>query len=356
MDNLLIKQQEKYDKIVCLEGLIKSNSDPRELKRALAVKMSIEGYPDRMIAQLLGVSASFVRDWKRAFKVGGIAGIKLGYQGAIGKLTTEQRAEIIEWLKNKDYWHLDELINHVEDRYDVIYKSKQSYYDLFEQAKISWKRTQKVNPKFDEDLVKKKRIEINEFLAKHKTEIELGEMVVVFIDECHLLGGDVCGYVWGQTNSRMEIPIKNEKDRQTYFGALNYQSKEFTIEAYPAGNGESTVKFVKNLQRKYQHKKIVLIWDGASYHRFGEFREYLAQVNQASLADHLEITCILFAPNAPQQNPVEDIWLQAKNFLRKYWYLCKSFWAVKKLFELFYDSSKFDFPKIHQYHFSQEFK
>jgi transposase len=356
MDNLLIKQQEKYDKIVRLEGLIKSNSDPRELKRALAVKMSIEGYSDRIIAQLLGVSTSFVRDWKRAFKVGGIAGIKLGYQGAIGKLTTEQRAEIIEWLKNKDYWHLEELINHVEDKYDVVYKSKQSYYDLFEQARISWKRTQKVNPKFDEDLVKKKRIEINEFLAKHKAEIELGEMVVVFIDECHLLGGDVCGYVWGQTNSRMEIPIKNEKDRQTYFGALNYQSKEFTIEAYPAGNGESTVKFVKNLQRKYQHKKIVLIWDGASYHRFGEFREYLAQVNQASLADNLEITCILFAPNAPQQNPVEDIWLQAKNFLRKYWYLCKSFWAVKKLFELFYDSSEFDFPKIHQYHFSQELK
>ena len=48
------------------------------------------------------------------------------------------------------------------------------------------------------------------------------------------------------------------------------------------------------------------------------------------------------------QNPVEDIWLQAKNFLRKYWYLCKSFWAIKKLFQLFYDSSKFDFPKIRQ--------
>jgi transposase len=101
----------------------------------------------------------------------------------------------------------------------------------------------------------------------------------------------------------------------------------------------------KNLQRRYQHKKIVLIWDGASYHRFGEFREYLTQVNQEKSPDNLEITCILFAPNAPQQNPVEDVWLQGKNFLRKYWYLCKSFWAVKKLFELFYDCSKFDFPK-----------
>jgi transposase len=354
MDNPLIKQQEEYDKITSLEDLIKNNTDPRELKRALTVKMAIEGYHEQIITQLLGVSKSFVRDWKKAFKVGGIAGIKIGYKGAKGKLTTEQRVEIIEWLKNKDYWHLDELINHMEDKYEVIYKSKQSYYDLFEQGKISWKRSQKSNPKFDEELVKKKRTEINDFLAKHKTAIESGEMVVVFIDECHLLGGDVCGYVWGQTNIRMEIPIKNEKDRQTYFGALNYQSKEFTIEAYPAGNGGSTVKFVKNLQHKYPNKKIVLIWDGASYHRFGEFREYLAEVNRSSLPENLEITCILFAPNAPQQNPVEDIWLQGKNFLRKYWYLCKSFWAVKKLFDLFYDSSEFDFPKIHKYHFSQE--
>ena len=166
---------------------------------------AVEGYSDRILAQLLGVSTSFVRDWKRAFKVGGIAGIKLGYQGAIGKLTAEQRREIIEWLKAKDYWHLDELINHLEDKYEVVYKSKQSYYDLFEAGKIRWKRSQKVNPQFDEELVKKKRTEINDFLAKHKTEsvavhprrIETGAMAVLFIDECHLLNGDICGYVWG---------------------------------------------------------------------------------------------------------------------------------------------------------------
>ena len=190
MDNLLRKQQEEHNKMVDLVNLIKSNPDPRELKRALAIKMSIERQSDEIIAQILGVSKSFIRDWKKAFKAKGIEGIKLGYQGAKGKLTIEQRIEIIEWLKSKKYWHLDELMNHLEDKYDVVYKSKQSYYDLFEQGRVSWKRSQKVNPKFDEELVKKKRTEINDFLTKHKTEIESGEMVVVFIDECHLLSGD----------------------------------------------------------------------------------------------------------------------------------------------------------------------
>jgi transposase len=354
MNNPFIKQEEESNKIASLEASIESNPDPRELKRAIAVKMAIEGHSHQTITQILGVSKSFIRDWTKAFNVRGIEGIKLGYQGAKGKLTSEQKAEIIEWVRTKNYWHLDELVNHLEDKYDVIYKSKQSYYDLFELGKISWKRSQKSNPKFDDELVKKKREEINTFLARHKAEIEAGEMAVLFVDECHLRSGDICGYVWGETNSRIEIPIKNEKERQTYFGALNYQTKEFTIEAAPAGNGESTVKFIKNLQRKYPNKRIVLIWDGASYHRFGEFREYLGEVNQSSLSDSLEITCILFAPNAPQQNPVEDVWLQGKNFLRKYWYLCKSFWAIKKLFELFYDSSRFNFPKIYKYHFSEE--
>lgn len=125
-------------------------------------------------------------------------------------------------------------------------------------------------------------------------------MAVLFIDEFHLLNGDICRYVQRQTNIRIEVPIKNEKNRQTYFGALNYQTHEFIIEADPAGNGESTVKFVENLQRKYPNQKIVLIWDGASYHRFGEFREYLTEVNQSKSPDNLEVTCILFAPNAPQ--------------------------------------------------------
>jgi transposase len=31
-----------------------------------------------------------------------------------------------------------------------------------------------------------------------------------------------------------------------------------------------------------------------------------------------KITCEVFSPNAPEQNPVEDIWLKAKNHIRKY--------------------------------------
>ena len=97
-----------------------------------------------------------------------------------------------------------------------------------------------------------------------------------------------------------------------------------------------------------------MIWGGASYHRFGEFRDYLGKLNHGIPPEKWLITCVLFAPNAPQQNPIEDIWLQAKNFLRKYWHLCTSFQAVKIMFELFTNAQKFDFPKVHSYYPTQE--
>jgi putative transposase len=44
--------------------------------------------------------------------------------------------------------------------YNVIYESKQSYYDLLKEAGMSWKKTTKINPKADPDAVatKKKRL------------------------------------------------------------------------------------------------------------------------------------------------------------------------------------------------------
>jgi putative transposase len=158
----------------------------------------------------------------------------------------------------------------------------------------------------------------------------------LFLDECHLLHGDLTGYVWGQSQIRIEVPITNEKDRQTYLGALNYQSKEFHVQNHPSGEGNSTFKFIKYLQNKYKNRKIILIGEGASYHKYGEFREFLLEVNGDKKPDNWSINCILLAPNAPQQNPVEDIWLPAKNFLRKYWYLCRSFKIVKFLERVFY--------------------
>ncbi|MEG4198928.1 hypothetical protein [Microcoleus sp. Pol12A5] len=71
-------------------------------------------------------------------------------------------------------------------------------------------------------------------------------------------GGDIVGEGWGKSKERVEIPINNYKDRQTYYGALNLLEPDLIVAKYSRGNGENTVKVVENLQKKCR-KKIVNI-------------------------------------------------------------------------------------------------
>jgi len=73
-------------------------------------------------------------------------------------------------------------------------------------------------------------------LQAHEAEIETGQFV---LDECHLLAV-MCVVMWGKTNLRIEVPIRNEKDRQTYYGRWTRRQKNSSQE-YSAGNGENTV-------------------------------------------------------------------------------------------------------------------
>ncbi len=99
------------------------------------------------------------------------------------------------------------------------------------------------------------------------------------IDEVHLLEGDLISHLWGDSSDRLHIPIKNEKNRQTYYGALNLVNQELIIGEYPKRDGQHTVDFVKKLIQKTPQQKIIIFWDGATYHKGELMREFLKQIN-----------------------------------------------------------------------------
>ncbi len=138
-----------------LTEFIQSNPDSRELKRALAVEMVRQGYTYFEIRDVLQVSVGFISKWKQGFEEQGVAGLILQHQGSMGYLDAGQRQAVLNWLKQKNYWNLSELQQHIEDSYEVVFASNQSDYDLFA-AGISWNKTHKRNPKADPKLVEKK--------------------------------------------------------------------------------------------------------------------------------------------------------------------------------------------------------
>ncbi|QDZ41631.1 hypothetical protein FRE64_16815 (plasmid) [Euhalothece natronophila Z-M001] len=90
-----------------------------------------------------------------------------------------------------------------------------------------------------------------------------------------------CLWIWvGETEERLEIPMTNERARATYYGALNYQTKEFLVEEYDQGNAKNTVSFLEKLRAINPTSRLLIIWDGASYHRYKEMKEYLKENNQ----------------------------------------------------------------------------
>ena len=125
-----------------LRTFIDTTRDARELKRALAIQLSLRKHPWNEIVKELGVSRPFISKWRSAFKKEGVSGLSIRYQGSVGYLTSERREQVLAWLKQQQTWNLAELMTCVRDTCGVVYQSKQSYYDLFAQAGISWKKSQ----------------------------------------------------------------------------------------------------------------------------------------------------------------------------------------------------------------------
>lgn len=334
--------------IAALDQFLKDCEKAKEMKRALAVKLALLGIPYRVIVIWLDVSKSFITKWKKKFLSYGIAALKLAYKGRKPYLNATQEAEVIDLLK-KNSCKFMELVNHIDSKYKVRFKSKQSYYDLFKKAGIHWKRTQKVNPKKNPEEVEQKRKEIKEKLNELENDIKNEHIRVFFVDESHLRWGDVLGYVWGKAAERICVPIVNEKRRQTYYGALDIKSKEVLVRPLAKGNSKCTIEFIKYLLSHSVEQRIVLIWDGASYHKSYELQDFLNEVNQGLPPEKWRVTCILLAPHAPEQNPVEDVWLKCKNYLRQNFLSCHSWANVKKLFLEATKILDFDFNKLNQY-------
>ena len=95
--------EDEVEALLELENFIASNPDPRELKRALAVRMLIEGICRETIQKILGVSSPFISKWKINYALHGIEGLLLNHQGSQGQLKPEEQSEIIQWLTNKDH-------------------------------------------------------------------------------------------------------------------------------------------------------------------------------------------------------------------------------------------------------------
>lgn len=157
MGSEVVSENPKATEIAELKTFIGQHRDARQVKKALVVKLLYQGYGYEAIVSILDVSMGSISNWKQAYEAEGLEGFRPRHQGRQSYLSPQDKVAVLEWLQQKPVWTLGELEYHLADDYDVVYESKQSYYDLFAAAGLSWKKTSKVNPKADEAAVAAKK-------------------------------------------------------------------------------------------------------------------------------------------------------------------------------------------------------
>ena len=143
-----------------LDEIINVSSDVREVKRALSIKMLQNGLTALAVSDLLNVSVQWVSKWKVKYEAEGADGLAVGYVGSVGYLTDQERNAVVLWIKGQKTLSVEQVRDYVEAQYEVVYQSKQSYYDLLEAGGMSYHHSEKQNPKRDEEQVQARREEI----------------------------------------------------------------------------------------------------------------------------------------------------------------------------------------------------
>lgn len=116
--------------------------------RAHAVLLRNKGFTIENTAKALLRSDKFVKSALRLFKGKKLA--KTNFKGNNHKLSSEQRAETVEMIREKapnelkdfkfkeQFWTTDILRSVLKKRYNIEYKTEKSYYGLFKAAGFSF--------------------------------------------------------------------------------------------------------------------------------------------------------------------------------------------------------------------------
>ncbi|MEI6790192.1 MAG: IS630 family transposase [Myxococcaceae bacterium] len=301
-------------------------------------KMSLSDIGDIVSREEHAISR-WIKDWENRR----IASIFSGHQENenASKLTKEQRNEIKEALKNppshyglpKEFWDIPSLRVYTEAKFDTVYESDRSYHCLLKFSNLSFKYPDTFDFRRDDAKIEKRILEIKEQI---KPCLEDPNWEVFTCDEVRIELEALTRRAWFQRGKRTIVKVNRKREAQSYLGCLN--QKTFVCHTYemPWQNQEEVIKALEKFSEQYPNKKLCIIWDNASFHKGTKIREALS--NGKSL-EHIHL--IALPPYAPDKNPTEHIWNEAKGSIANTQF--ESFAETRAAFENYICSRKFEY-------------
>jgi len=131
--------------------------------------------------------------------------------------------------------------------------------------------------------------------------------VVLVSDETRVQKESQITNIWFKKGKYPDIKVTQEKKALSFYGALNVKTGKCHLMDAPYQKSKLTVEFLRRLEDYYQGQKVLLIWDGAPWHR-GEVRKYLKKETEK----RWQLEIMYFPPYSPDLNPQEHVWDEAK--------------------------------------------
>ncbi|WP_219340318.1 IS630 family transposase, partial [Spartinivicinus marinus] len=263
-----------------------------------------------IVAQVLKVSKEAVRQWLNVYLSSGIKGLLDKHRsGRPSKLTKSQRKELCKLIKDGPgksgfpgaCWRSPMIQHLIKERFNVFYSAKY-LSELLKSLGFSFQKAKFVASKQN----KEKR---QEWLERQWPEIlkRAGKVnaYVLFGDECSFPQWGTLSYTWAPIGQQPVIETTGKRKGYKVFGLIDYFTGRFFSKGVEGRlNGECYIEFLKEVL-KNTRKPIILIQDGAPYHKGAVVKDFIKK--------HEKRISVYNLPSySPDYNPIEMLWKKIK--------------------------------------------
>lgn len=269
-----------------------------------------------IVADFVGRQPSTVATWLRDWRTERMGSIYTGHASNLNrsKLTAAQREQTAAVLAEApsdhglpgQFWSVPALEQWVSSQFGVVYESDSSYHFLMRHAGLSFHQPEALDKRRADDAA------IDARIAEIRTEIadalDDQDTLVFAADEVRIDQEAITRKAWCTKGATTIIAVDRTRQAQSYIGFLDQNSGAVELERLDWQNGETILAAVQTLTARHPDRKIVIVWDNASWHKSKLIR---AELTEGQTLENVHL--VAFPPYAPDHNPIEHVWGEAKN-------------------------------------------
>jgi len=220
--------------------------------------------------------------------------VKKNYKPYWGKLTSQQLAQVKNYIKDNVITDSKQIIQFIKEQFDIEY-SKSGIIYLINSLGFSYKQLTLFPAKSD---VEKQKEFVNTY-QQLKQNLDKHDQML-FIDGVHPQHNTRPSKAWIQKGVTKYIKTNTGRKRINLNGAYNPENQDIIIREDDSINAQSTIELFKQIEIHYpKSRKIYVIADNARYYRCRLVSEYLK---------NSKIVLIFLPPYSPNLNLIERLW------------------------------------------------